>query len=150
MGKSCWSWSAGLWGYMEDVSESGNDQCILSHSQLFWHLGIYVLRHIFMGFRQRSAVASRAYLTYRMDRNSCEAVKWLGCERESRTFVCFDTSQLFESASSSCATTSLFMGKWICLHCAVAVSSCSLVGSSLAVWHLCGKGEQSGWLYQQP
>lgn len=37
---------------MQDRSEGGNDQCILSHWQLLWHLGIYLLQHIFTGLRQ--------------------------------------------------------------------------------------------------
>lgn len=67
-------------GWWEIYLKCGNDQCILSHWQLFWHLGIYLLWQIFMGFKLRSVVASWVYLTHCRDRNSCKAV--LACERE--------------------------------------------------------------------
>lgn len=110
----------------------GNDQCILSHWQLFWHLGIYLLRQIFMGFRRRSVVASWVYLTYCMDRNSCKAV--LGCEWE-RAFVCFDMSHSLESASSSlceCHCISLYgyIDLFALCNCSIPLEPAGLLNDS--------------------
>lgn len=74
-------WGVGF--YMQLRSEACNDLGILSHWQLLWHLGIYLLQHIFTGVR-RHLQASWVHLTCCTSRNSCE--RW--SQRHRNIWLC--------------------------------------------------------------
>lgn len=138
---------------MQARSEGGNDQCILSHWQLLWHFGIYLLQHISTGLRQAPWLP-HGYISLTVWAETAVNRDPSG-RRTGNLFMLWHITtkkNMHHLPEVVCKCHHFFFtGKLICLcRATLVVNSWSLLGFSLTVWHLRGKGERQVRGYQQP